>query len=143
MSFYDIYSLSEDIRKKFPQIEFIEEVCNSTRIRQEAVRNQDKTIDHCFVVGDKLSNNSKNLAHVSKTKAMIESTLIETIEDINIDTLKSFSKVSVTSGASTPTKVTNEVITFLEQFDKNNPTTHNNKSKINRNNLITIKKPLN
>ncbi|AIO19326.1 4-hydroxy-3-methylbut-2-enyl diphosphate reductase [Candidatus Izimaplasma bacterium HR1] len=139
MSLYDIYILAEEIRKIYPTIVFIDEICNATRVRQEAVRNQDKSIDHCFVVGDKLSNNSLNLVHVSKTIANISATLVENIEDINIENLKLYNKVSVTSGASTPTRVTNEVIKFLENFDKDNFSTHDNRSKIELNNLIAIK----
>jgi len=139
MSIFDVYYISEEAKKYYPSLVIIDEICNSTRIRQEAVLAQDKSIDHCFVVGDKLSNNSKKLVEVSISKAQINATLIETVEDINIEKLKTYNKVSVTSGASTPTKITKEVISFLEQFDKNNPKTFNNKSHINSANLLTKK----
>lgn len=136
MSLYDIYALSEKAKKVFPSIEYVDEICNATRIRQEAISNQDKDIDHCFVVGDKLSNNSRKLVEVSKSKAKINATLIENVEDINIEELKRFTKVSVSSGASTHTKVTNEVIEFLKQFDKDDPSTHHNVSLITSENLF-------
>ena len=139
MSIFDVYYISEEAKKFFPDIVIIDEICNSTRIRQEAVTKQDSSIDHCFVVGDKLSNNSKKLVEVSITKAQINATLIETVEDINISDLKTYNKVSVTSGASTPTKITKEVISFLEQFDKDDPATFNNLSNINIHNLLTKK----
>ena len=139
MSIFDVYYISEEVKKFFPDIVIIDEICNSTRIRQEAVTKQDSSIDHCFVVGDKLSNNSKKLVEVSVTKAQINATLIETVEDINISDLKTYNKVSVTSGASTPTKITKEVISFLEQFDKDDPATFNNLSNINIHNLLTKK----
>ncbi len=142
MSFFDVYRLSEDIKNAFPSVEFIDEICNATRIRQEAVKQQDKSIDHCFVVGDKLSNNSNKLVEVSIKEAGIPATLIENIYDINIEDLKKYDTVSITSGASTPTKVTYEIIQFLEQFDKSNPETHTLKSNLNSQNLITIKKTL-
>lgn len=142
MSLYDIYILAEEAKKIYPKIEFIDEICNATRVRQEAVRTQDKSIDHCYIVGDKLSNNSQNLVHVSETVAGVKASLIETIEDIDIEELKQYTHVSVSSGASTPTKITNEVISFLENFDKDDVTTHNNTSSINNDNLITIKKSL-
>ena len=142
MSLYDIYILAEKIKNIYPKTIFIDEICDATRVRQEAVRKQDKSIDHCFVVGDKLSNNSLNLVHVSKTVAFVDATLIETIEDINIERLKSYNTVSVTSGASTPTRVTKEVITFLENFDKDDESTHDNRTKIDNDNLIVIRKPL-
>ena len=139
MSLYDIYSLVETIKKKYPNITFIDEICNATRVRQEAVKLQDPSIEHCFVVGDKLSNNSQNLAHVSRTQANIPATLIESIEDLDVSMLKTLHKVSITSGASTPTKITNEVYEFLMNFDKDDPSTHITTSKINQDNLITIK----
>jgi 4-hydroxy-3-methylbut-2-enyl diphosphate reductase len=135
MSFSDVFLLAEQAKKIYPQLEFIDEICNATRIRQEAISKQDG-IDHCFVVGDKLSNNSQKLAYVSKTTANVDATLIESVEDIDIEVLKTFETVSVSSGASTPTKVTNEVIQFLEKFDKNDPSTHNNVSSITPQNLF-------
>jgi len=139
MSLYDIYSLTEKIKQMYPNVHFVDEICNATRIRQEAIKNQDKSIEHCFIVGDKLSNNSRKLAEVSLQQAKIPSTLIENIEDININELMKYSKVSVSSGASTPTKVTNEVINFLQKFDKHDISTHNNSSQITIENLITKK----
>lgn len=141
MSIFDIYYLSEEAKKLYPSIVIIDEICNSTRIRQEALLKQDSSIDHCFVVGDKLSNNSKKLVEVSSSKAGIKASLIENVEDIDIEKLKTYRTVSVTSGASTPTKVTKEVISFLEQFDKDDPSTFNNKTTINSHNLL-IKKAL-
>lgn len=126
MSFYDVFKLTEEVKKQYPSVKTVDEICDATRIRQEAVANQDNDIDFCFVVGDKLSNNSNNLVNISKQKAKIDSTLIETVQDINIDHLKTLKKVSITSGASTPTHLTNQVIKFLEQFDKSDPATWNN-----------------
>jgi len=123
MSFYDVYRLTEELKQAYPHVKTVEEICDATKTRQEAVANQSRDIDHCFVVGDKLSNNSNNLVKISKEKAGINASLIETIKDLDIDLLKTLKKVSITSGASTPTKTTNQVIAFLEQFDQNNPST--------------------
>jgi len=139
MSIFDVYYLSEEAKKFYPNLIIIDELCNSTRIRQKAILDQDPSIDHCFVVGDKLSNNSKKLVEISSFESHIPSTLIESVEDIDIELLKTYDVVSVTSGASTPTKVTKEVIDFLEQFDKNNISTFNNKTTITSNNLLTTK----
>jgi len=136
MSIFDIYQIFEEAKKLYKDIDVVDEICNSTRIRQEAILNQDKSVDHCFIVGDKLSNNSNKLLDVSINQAKIDATLIETIEDIDIELLKQYNSVSVSSGASTPTKVTNEVIEFLEQFNKDNPKTHNNISKLDLKNLL-------
>lgn len=115
MSMYDVFKISEKAKKIYPELEYIDEICNATRIRQEAVINQEQ-VDHLFVVGDKLSNNSRRLVQVSKEQANIDATLIEGVEDIDVDLLKTYNSVAVSSGASTPTRVTREVIEFLEKF---------------------------
>lgn len=123
MSLYDVYNLSQYIKEIYPKSVFVDEICNATRIRQEAVMNQEFA-DHCFVVGDKLSNNSIKLVQVSIEQAGIDATLIENVYDIDIEKLKEYETVSISSGASTPTRTTKAVITFLEQFEASNPKTH-------------------
>jgi len=139
MSLYDIYQLAEEAKKLYPSIYFVDEICNATRIRQEAVKNADQTIDHIFIVGDRLSNNSQHLKDVSIEQAKIPSTLIENVNEIDIKLLKTFTTVGVSSGASTPTQVTNEVIAFLQQFDKDNLETHNNQTKLRTETLLERK----
>lgn len=123
MSIHDVYQIAEYAKTKYPNIIFIDEICNATRIRQEAVINQEP-VDHLYVVGDKLSNNSRKLVQVSIEQANIDATLIESLDDLDIEQLSAFSSVSVSSGASTPTRVTRRVTDFLEQFDVNDKSTH-------------------
>ncbi|MFW5841821.1 MAG: 4-hydroxy-3-methylbut-2-enyl diphosphate reductase [Bacillota bacterium] len=129
MSLFDIYKITEAIRAKFELAVLIEEQCDATKTRQLAVMNQPKDVDHCFVVGDPKSNNSNKLVSVAQ-KEGIAASLIQGIEDLDIDYLKTINKVSVTSGASTPSQVTKEVVTFLEAFDKNDESTHDTTSSI-------------
>jgi len=138
MSLFDVYKLTEKILNKYPQTEVIEELCAATKTRQLAVMQQDQSIDFCFVVGDPHSNNSNKLVSVSKENG-INASLIEGVEDLDIEHLKTLKKVSVTSGASTPTQITKEVISFLSSFDKNKPETHDTTSDVNKKNLFTTK----
>lgn len=135
MSFYDVYDICEYAKETLNEVIFIDEICNATRIRQEAIIKQEK-VDHCFVVGDKLSNNSNKLVEVSIKQANIPATLIETVEDIDLNLLKEYSVVSVSSGASTPTQITSEVIAFLKKFDPLDPSTHTVKSTVDKNYLF-------
>ena len=139
MSIYDVFNISERAKIIYPNIEFINEICDATRIRQEAISNISTEVDHVYVVGDKLSNNSRKLVQVASEQSNVNSSLIENISDINIDELSNYSCVAVSSGASTPTKVTSEVIKFLEQFDKNDQSTHDTTSKLTIKNLLTKK----
>ncbi len=138
MSLFDVYDLSEYAKLKFEDIEIVDEICNATRIRQEAIINQDP-VDHCFIVGDKLSNNSKKLVQVSKEQANIDASLVENVEDLDIEFLKTIESCSVSSGASTPTQVTTEVINFLRQFDKHDISTHTPIKRVDKNYLFMKK----
>jgi len=139
MSLYDIYQLAEEAKLLYPNIHFVDEICNATRIRQEAVKNADPSIEHIYIVGDRLSNNSQHLRDVAIEYAHIPSTLIENITEIDVEELKTFTKVGVSSGASTPTQVTNEVIQFLQQFNKDDVTTHNNQTNLKTETLLERK----
>lgn len=139
MSIYDVFHMSETIKERYPNSTYINEICNATRIRQEAISNIPDFVDHVFVVGDTLSNNSKKLVEVASKQGKTSSSLIESISDINIQDLNNYTCVAVSSGASTPTKVTSEVIEFLEKYDKNDPSTHDTSSKLTSENLLTKK----
>lgn len=140
MSIYDVFNLSEKAKLIYPNIEFIDEVCDSTRIRQEAISNIPCEVDHVYVVGDNLSNNSKKLVEVAHSKSTVSSSLIESISDIDISELSKYTCVAVSSGASTPTRVTKEVIKFLEAFDKDDKSSHDTTSYLTINNLLTKKR---
>lgn len=139
MSIYDVFSISEKIKEIFPNIKFINEICNATRIRQEAIADIPPEVDHVYVVGDKLSHNSKKLVEVAIKQGNTSSSLIESITDIDIFELGKYNCVAVSSGASTPTKVTSEVITFLEQFKIDDKSTHDTSSHLTISNLLTKK----
>ncbi len=122
LSLYDIDAVLNIIKVKYPDYVFDNEICNATTVRQEAVMNQEK-VDLMLVVGDEMSSNSNKLAFVGEHYQKIPSKLIGGIEDIKLEWLKGVSSISVTSGASTPTKVTEEVITFLKQYQEDDPST--------------------
>lgn len=129
LSKYDIEAILVELKKAYPHLVYDNEICNATSTRQEAAINQEM-VDLCYVVGDYRSSNSKKLAYVSSEIRGIKTIQIEGLEDIDIQDLLSISSVSVTSGASTPTRVTAEVIRFLEQFNPNDLTTWNTKSQL-------------
>lgn len=130
MSQWDVQDLAQSLIDLFPNIEFHKEICLATQVRQEAVAEQAQAADLLIVVGDPRSNNSNRLAQVSIDIAKTTAYRIGSIEDIDLNWLKGIETVAVTSGASTPTIVTKEVIKFLEKFDENDPTTHDQQSKI-------------
>ena len=129
LSLYDIESVLKIIESKYPNYLFDNEICHATTVRQDAVKTQEP-VDLMLVVGDQKSSNSNKLAYVGQKAKQIPSYLISGVEDIDLKWLESIESVSVTSGASTPTAVTEEVITFLKQYKKDDPTTWDHQSKL-------------
>jgi 4-hydroxy-3-methylbut-2-en-1-yl diphosphate reductase len=123
MSQWDVADIMKKVQEKYPHAEIHNEICYSTQIRQEAVANQAGQADVTIVVGDPKSNNSNRLAQVSEEIAGTNAHRIADISELQIDWIINASTVAVTSGASTPTPITKEVIEFLEQFDPNNVAT--------------------
>lgn len=123
MSQWDIRDIINRLIERFPKAEIHNEICLATQVRQEAVAEQAKDTDLVIVVGDPKSNNSNRLAQVSEEIAGVKAHRIADITELDRQWLMTPRKVGVTSGASTPTPITKEVITYLEQFDPKNQAT--------------------
>jgi 4-hydroxy-3-methylbut-2-en-1-yl diphosphate reductase len=124
MSQWDVMSLMETLKIKYPTIEVHEEICLATQVRQEAVANQAGSADLLIVVGDPRSNNSNRLTQVSEEIAGTPSYRIADLSELQLEWLEGVENVAVTAGASTPTPIVKEVIKFLEQYDALDPATH-------------------
>ncbi|MED4584030.1 4-hydroxy-3-methylbut-2-enyl diphosphate reductase [Brevibacillus choshinensis] len=131
MSQWDVKHLMDAIVNRFARVEVHNEICLATQVRQEAVAEQVGEAELCIVVGDPRSNNSNRLAQVSEEIANVPSYRIADLSELDVEWLKGKKRVAVTSGASTPTPLTKEVIYFLEQYDENNPETWDKKRTVN------------
>ncbi|MGE7905458.1 4-hydroxy-3-methylbut-2-enyl diphosphate reductase [Peribacillus sp. NPDC094092] len=129
MSQWDVLDIMDKVKEKFPHAEVHKEICLATQVRQEAVAEQAGEADVLIVVGDPKSNNSNRLAQVSQEIAGTRAYRIADISELNLEWLKDAETVAVTSGASTPTPITKEVITFLEQYEANDESTWNTEKK--------------
>ncbi|HZJ86110.1 MAG TPA: 4-hydroxy-3-methylbut-2-enyl diphosphate reductase, partial [Erysipelotrichaceae bacterium] len=114
MSIYDTKEVMDKIVKINPRVIIVNEICKATQIRQEALLNLDD-YDLVYVVGDHLSNNTNNLKKIA-SRSVNKVRLVESVMDIDDRDLKDINKVGVTAGASTPTYLTQQVITYLEKF---------------------------
>lgn len=122
MSLYDIQSIFENIKKIYPDAIIHDEICNATRVRQQALLDlSDKNVDVLIVVGDPTSNNTKQLANIG-IKANIPKILrISDVTQLDIHLFKENMTVAVTSGASTPTYLTKQVLYYLQHNDEPRP----------------------
>lgn len=110
LSLIDIKEFVDSIKEKYPNATFNNDICNATTSRQLAVIEQRKA-DLTLVVGDKLSSNTNKLYELSKTKNA--SYLVETVLDVKKIDLTNVKSINITSGASTPKYLVNEIITYL------------------------------
>ncbi|MBW4839942.1 MAG: 4-hydroxy-3-methylbut-2-enyl diphosphate reductase [Paenibacillaceae bacterium] len=123
MSQWDIKHIMKKLLEKFPGAEVHNEICLATQMRQQAVAEQASQADLVIVVGDPRSNNSNRLAQVSEEIAGVKAYRIADVTELKREWLEGIRKVAVTSGASTPTPITKEVIHYLEQYVPEVPAT--------------------
>ncbi|MGE5589989.1 MAG: 4-hydroxy-3-methylbut-2-enyl diphosphate reductase [Bacillota bacterium] len=116
LSQWDTQAIIESIRARYPHAQVHNEICLATQQRQEAVATQGREADLVLVVGDERSNNSNRLVQVAREIAGRPAYLVGTAQDIDPAWLKGKRKVAVTSGTSTPTHITRDVIQFLEDY---------------------------
>lgn len=135
MSLYDVYDLCEYAKTQIPNLTIAKETCKATTIRQEAIAKISDDVDIVFIVGDPHSNNTKKLASIARNKANKTTYMIERVDDITLEMLKDKKVAAVSSGASTPTYLTNQVIDYLKQFNYHDLLTHQ-KPKINLNKIL-------
>ena len=121
MSQWDTAELIDKVVAKYPHAEIHNDICMATQQRQEAVAAQAKEADIVIVVGDQRSNNSNRLVQVAREIAGRPAYLVDSVLDIDLEWLEGCKRVAVTSGASTPTQITREVIEFLEEYEPANP----------------------
>jgi 4-hydroxy-3-methylbut-2-en-1-yl diphosphate reductase len=116
LSQWDTARLIQQILERFPQAEVHNEICHATQVRQEAVARMARGADLTIVVGDPRSNNTNRLVQVAEELASSPAIRIESLADLKPGMLEGKKRVAVTSGASTPSQVTREVIRFIEGF---------------------------
>ncbi|GAA5414401.1 4-hydroxy-3-methylbut-2-enyl diphosphate reductase [Ureaplasma ceti] len=115
LSKLDLQDYYDFITTHFHHYEIRNDLCDATQERQNALLNLSIKVDLLIVVGDPKSNNSNQLLRIG-LRRKIPSYLINNLSELDTCWLKNVHKVAVTSGASTPTRITNEVIQYLENW---------------------------
>src|SRR5260370_2988708 len=116
LSQWDTKRVIDYIKTRYPQAQAHLDICSATQLRQEAVVAQVKGADLTIVVGDPRSDNTNRLVQVSEEEAGVSSVRIEDLSQLKREWLQGKKRIAVTSGASTPSRITREVIHFLEQY---------------------------
>ncbi|MFO6451465.1 MULTISPECIES: 4-hydroxy-3-methylbut-2-enyl diphosphate reductase [unclassified Aeromicrobium] len=103
------------LREKFPQLEDppSDDICYATQNRQVAVKEIAKDADLVIVVGSANSSNSVRLVEVALEAGAKASYRIDDISEIDEAWLEGVSTVGVTSGASVPDDLVQDVLLYL------------------------------
>ena len=103
-----IKELVEIISKKRYDIVVLNTICNATKERQTEARQIAARVDAMVVIGDKRSSNTQKLFEICKEECL-NTYYIQTLDDLDINQLRSVESVGITAGASTPNKIIEEV----------------------------------
>ena len=108
-------SIISILKKRFPEILIPkkDDICYATQNRQDAVKQLALESDFMIVVGSKNSSNSNRLKELGE-KCGCKSVLIDEFNDLDINSLNNYSRISITAGASAPESRVMEIAKSLE-----------------------------
>ena len=120
LSVDDTAEIINFLKKKFPNIKapIKEDICYATTNRQSAVKKIAPKCDMFFVVGSRNSSNSVRLVEVAKKAGCENSQLMHFEKEIPIERIKDSMTIGISSGASAPEQLVQNLITQLKK-DRN------------------------
>ena len=119
LSVDDTQQIIKVLQKRFPSITGPrkDDICYATQNRQDAVKQLALECDLILVIGSKNSSNSNRLREIAE-RSGVESHLIDTSADLNLDWFHGKKVLGITSGASAPEHLVEELLDTLSQnFD--------------------------
>lgn len=105
----------EKLKQRFPKLVGPprSDICYATQNRQDAVKELATFCDVIIICGSPHSSNSNRLRETG-AQLGIDSYIIDTAEELNIDTLKNKNKIGLSSGASVPRHLVDEIINKIK-----------------------------
>ena len=100
--------LVEILSKKRYDILVLNTICNATEERQQEARKIAAEVDVMIVIGGKHSSNTQKLFEICNEECK-NTYYIQTLEDLDVQSMQSMSCVGITAGASTPNNIIEEV----------------------------------
>ena len=114
LSQLEVLELYMKIEKAYPKAKISKGICHASTSRQLALCKLAEDVDLIYVVGSLNSNNSRTLYNIAKglypNKKVL---LIQNASEINKKDLKGLSHIAISSGASTPKEVIEEIKSLL------------------------------
>ncbi len=113
LSVDDTAEIVEALARRFPSLVTRNDICYATTNRQEAARALTDKVGLMLVIGAQNSSNCNRLREVAE-EAGLPSYLIDDASHIRPEWLEGVERIGITSGASTPETLVEEVIDFLK-----------------------------
>jgi 4-hydroxy-3-methylbut-2-enyl diphosphate reductase len=105
------------LRRRFPNLQDppSDDICYATQNRQVAVKELAAASELVVVIGSANSSNSVRLVEVAKENGAPDARLVDYAADIDESWLAGVTTVGVTSGASVPEELVQDVLTWLAE----------------------------
>ena len=120
LSVDDVQKTIDILRKRFPNLHTppSDDLCYATKNRQDAVKQIAPLVDLFLVVSSDYSSNGMRLVELAQD-LMGNSRRVETVEDVQEAWLENVRSVGVTSAASTPDDLVQDIRAFFEAHNPN------------------------
>jgi 4-hydroxy-3-methylbut-2-enyl diphosphate reductase len=107
--------VADQVRTRFPRVQgpASDDICYAAQNRQRAVRAIANTADVVLVVGSSHSHNSAELVRVARAAGAPAAYLVDGFRDIDLRWLADVYTVGLTSGASVPDSLVQDVLAWL------------------------------
>jgi 4-hydroxy-3-methylbut-2-en-1-yl diphosphate reductase len=114
LSLDETRAVVDRLRQRFPQLRQpkSDDICYATQNRQDAVKQLAERCDLILVVGSQTSSNSKRLVEVSRDRS-VPAYLVDEAAEIDPAWLAGVDVVGLTSGASAPEVLVEEVVDWF------------------------------
>ncbi len=109
--------LIEAISRKADSVSVHKTICNATAERQTAAKELARNVDVMIVIGGRNSANTGRLVEVCRREGAVTHH-IETAEELKPEWFRSYDKIGITAGASTPDWIIEEVVLIMEDMNE-------------------------
>ena len=117
LSIWDTQDVIDAVVARYPHVEVHNDICLATQDRQEAAVKAAEVCDLVVVVGSDRSSNSHRLVEVVRNVKQTPAYLVDSAYDVDRSWFKPGMRVGVTAGASTPARITRQVIELIEAYE--------------------------
>ena len=104
--------LVEIFKERGYDISIVNTICNATEERQTEAKEIAAEVDAMIVIGGKRSSNTRKLYEIC-SRECANTCFIQTLDDLHLELPKSVRLVGITAGASTPSKIIEEVQNYV------------------------------